>query len=456
MPTAPAREMNLFAFLWNNGAHVAGWRHPSAGTEGLHNLAFFQKLAATAERGKFDAVFFADSQGFHRVAGRDAFSRTDLVKLEPLTLLAALAASTRRVGLVATASTSYGLPYTLARQLASIDHLSDGRAGWNIVTSTAENEAHNFGLDHNRGHADRYARATEFVEVVQGLWDSFEDDALPRDQASGRYLDPTKLHALGHAGAHFKVSGPLNIARPPQGHPVLVQAGSSDTGRQFAARFAEAVFTSHPAIESAQAFYRDMKSLVAAGGRDPDHVKVLASVQPVIGATESEARALEAELDALVHIDLAVSTLGSFLGGVDLSGCPLDGPLPPIPETENAKSTRARVLDWVARENLTIRQIAQRVASQRTSKNIVGTPEQIADVLTTWFHEGAADGFIVGAPVLPASLEAFVDHVVPILQRRGLFRHDYAGTTLRDHLGLPRPANLFRTHPERHVEPEVW
>lgn len=450
------RQMNLFAFLWNTGAHVAGWRHPTAGTEGLHSLAFFQRLATAAERGKLDAIFFADSQGFHRVAGKDAFSRTDLVKLEPLTLLAALAATTEHIGLVATASTTYSLPYTLARQFASIDHLSRGRAGWNIVTSTAENEAHNFGLPNNYGHAERYERATEFVEVVRALWDSVEDGALLRDKSSGRYLDPERLHGLGHTGKYLSVSGPLNIGRPPQGHPVLVQAGSSDTGRHFAAQFAEAIFTSHPAIDSARTFYTEIKTLIAGAGRDPAHVKVLASIQPIIGSTETEARALEQELDALVHIDLAVSTLGNFLGGIDLSGHPLDGPLPPIPETENARSTRARVLDWVEREQLTIRQIARRVAAQRTSKNIVGTPEQIADVMSTWFHEGAADGFIVGAPILPASLDAFIDEVVPILQRRGLFRRDYRGSTLREHLGLPRPPNIFRSHPERHVEPEIW
>jgi FMN-dependent oxidoreductase (nitrilotriacetate monooxygenase family) len=448
--------MNLFAFLWNHGAHAAGWRHPSAGDESLHSLGFFQKLAATAERGKLDAIFFADSMGFHRVAGRDAFSRTDLVKLEPLTLLAALAATTQRVGLVATASASFSHAYTLARQFASLDHLSNGRIGWNIVTSTAENEAHNYGQDKLYPHAERYERATEFVEVVTALWDSFEDGAVLMDKQAGRYFDPDKLHGLSHVGKYLKVAGPLNVPRPPQGHPVLVQAGSSDTGRVFAARFAEAIFTSHPAIESAQSFYKDIKQAIREAGRNPDHVKVMASVQPIVAATEAEARQLEKELDSLVHIDLAVSTLGGFLGGVDLSGYPLDGPLPPIPETENAKSTRARVLDWVAREKLSIRQIAERVSSQRTSKNIVGAPEQVADVLEKWYREGAADGFVFGSPVLPASLTAFVEQVVPILQKRGLFRKEYAGTTLREHLGLPRPPNYFKVHPERHHEPEIW
>ncbi len=448
--------MKLFAFLWNTGAHVAGWRHPSAGTEGLHSLPFFQNLARIAERGKMDSLFFADSQGFHRVAGRDAFSRNDLVKLEPITLLSALAAVTTHIGLSATASTTYSLAYTLARQFASLDHLSGGRAGWNIVTSTAENEAHNFGLDASYGHSERYERATEFVEVVTALWDSFEDGAVVMDREAGRYIDPAKLHGLGHVGKYLKVSGPLNIGRPPQGHPVLIQAGSSDTGQHFAARFAEAIFTSHPAIDSARKFYTDIKGLVGEAGRNPDHVKVMASVQPIIGSTEAEAKQLERELDDLIHIDLAVSRLASGLGVADLAGYPLDGPLPPIPETENARSTRARILDWAARDNLTIRQIALRFSAQRTSRNVVGTPEQIADALQDWFTGGAADGFIVGFPILPGALELFVDHVIPILQKRGLFRQDYKGTTLRDHLGLPRPENYFTAHPDRHVEPEVW
>jgi FMN-dependent oxidoreductase (nitrilotriacetate monooxygenase family) len=452
----PARKMKLFAFLWNTGAHVAGWRHPKTSSQGLHDLAFFQNAAAIAERGKLDAVFFADSQGFHKIDGRDAFSRTDLVKLEPLTLLAALAATTSNIGLVATASTTYSNAYTLARQFASLDHISRGRVGWNIVTSTGENEAHNFGLDQNVPHAERYERATEFVEIVTALWDSFEDGAMVMDKASGRYFDPDKLHGLGHVGKFYKVAGPLNIARPPQGHPVLVQAGSSDTGRAFAARFAECVFTSHPAFETAKDFYADLKGLAVQMGRDADSLKILPSIQPVVGSTEAEAKALERELDDLVHSDLAVSILGRTLGGIDLSVYPIDGPLPPIPETENAKSTRQRILDWAARDNLTIRQIAHKVAAQRTSHNLVGSPEQVVDRLEHWFTQGAADGFILGLPYLPGPLETFVDEVLPLLRKRGLFREEYEGATLRENLGLKRPPNTFQVHPQRHVEPEIW
>jgi len=456
MSVARQRQMKLFAFLWNQGAHAAGWRHPLATDVGQHKLSFFQALAHTAERGKFDAVFFADSVGFHRTRGRDAFARVDHVRLEPLTLLAALAATTTHIGLVATASASFNQPYTLARFFASLDHISNGRIGWNIVTSTGENEAHNFGLDKNYGHSERYERATEFVEVVQKLWDSWEDGALVMDKASGRYSDPDKIHALHHEGRFLKVEGPLNIARPPQGHPVLVQAGSSDTGRRFAARFAETIFTSHPGIDSAREFYADVRRQVVAAGRDVDSIKILTSVQPVVGATEEEAQRIARELNDLVHPDLAISMLGAFLGGIDLSSEDPDGPLPDIPETENARSTRARVLDWAAKEKLSVRQIADRIAAERTSRSLVGTPEQIADGLQDWFDNGASDGFIVAPAFLPGGLDRFVDEVVPVLQKRGLFRTEYEGTTLRENLGLPRPANHFAEHPEDHFEPEIW
>lgn len=451
------RQMNLFAFLWNTGAHVAGWRYPASTDEGQHSLEFFQQVAAIAERGKLDAIFFADSVGFHRTRGKQAFACVDHVKMAPLPLISALAATTKNIGLVATASTSFNHPYALAREFASIDHLSQGRAGWNIVTSTGENEAHNFGLDQNYGHADRYARATEFVEVAQKLWDSWEDEALLMDKTSGRYSNPDRIHGLDHAGTFYKVKGPLNVARPPQGHPVLVQAGSSGTGQAFAARFAEAIFTSHPGIETARTFYADVKRQVAAVGRDPAKVKVLASVQPLVAETEAEALRIAGELNALVHPDLGISMLGGFLGGVDLSKEDPNGPLPDnIPETENARSTRERVMDWAKKENLTIRQIADRIAAERTSRSLIGTPEQVADGLIDWFNGGACDGFIIGAPWLPGGLERFVDGVVPILQKRGVFRTEYEGTTLREHLGLERPANHFAMHPEDHAEPEIW
>lgn len=451
------RQMKLFSFLWNTGAHVAGWRYPASTNLGQHSFEFFREIAAIAERGKMDAIFLADSVGFHRTAGRDAFACVDHVKLEPLTLLSALAACTRNIGLVATASTSFNHPYTLSRKFASLDHLSAGRAGWNIVTSTGENEAHNFGLDHNYDHADRYERADEFVDVVTRLWDSWEDEALVMDKVSGRYSEPSRIHGLDHQGTFYKVKGPLNIARPPQGHPVLVQAGSSGIGRAFAARHAEAIFTSHPGIETACAFYADVKRQVMEIGRDPEQVKIMASVQPVVAASEAEARRIADELNALVHPDLGISMLGGFLGGFDLSGYDPEGPLPEdIPETENAKSTRERVMTLARENGFSIRQLADRIAAERTSRGLVGTPEQIADGLAEWFHAGACDGFIIGAPYLPGGLEVFVDQVIPILQARGLFRSEYEGATLRENLGLARPENHFRRHPEHHAEPEIW
>ena len=448
--------MNLFHFPLNTGSHLAGWRAPNATATGLHDLGFYQNLARIAERGKFDALFFADSVGFYPMRGRDAFSRADVVKVEPLTLLAALAATTTRLGLVATGSTTYNSPYTLARQFASIDHLSGGRAGWNIVTSSQEPEARNYGVDHHAGHAERYARAREFVDVVTALWDSFEDGAVVIDKAAGRYFDPAKLHGLDHDGPHFKVAGPLNIARPPQGHPVLVQAGGSPTGMRFAADLAEVIFTSHRTFDSAQGFYTEFKALAAQAGRSADATRVLPSIQPVIGATEAEAEALLAELDALIPDDLALSILETNLGGIDLSGHDPDGPLPDIAATEGIKSTQDRLLSWARQESLSIRQLARGHAAQRTGNIVAGTPERIADVMQHWFTAGAADGFMVTAPYLPGGFEIFVDTVVPILQARGLFRTDYAGTTLRDHLGLARPENVFVRDPGRHAEPRIW
>ena len=448
--------MKLFHMLLNTGSHLGGWRHPKAATGGEGSLAYYQQAAAATERGLFDALFFADVSGFSRVRNKSIFSRSETIKLDPLTLLAALVGSTTNLGLIATGSTTYSLPYTLARQFASIDQLSGGRAGWNMVTSTGENEAHNYGLDQNMAHAERYARATEFVELVLGLWDSFEEGAILSDKAAGRFADPDKLHAQNYAGRYVRSYGPLNVPRSPQGRPVLVQAGSSDTGRAFATRFAEAIFTSHPTVESAQAFYTQIKGEVAAGGRDPDHLKVLPSLKPVVGGTEAEAKALIEELNELVHPELALGILESFLGGVDLSGHDIDGPLPPIPETENAKSTRARIVDWAERDNLTIGQLAKRVAAQRTGGLVVGAPEQVADTLETWFREKAADGFVISAAYMPGGFDDFVDQVVPILQKRGVFRTQYEGSTLRENLGLPYPENQYAGHPERGAEPNFW
>ncbi len=457
MNTANARRMHLLAFPLYTGAHVAGWRHPEADVGRLHEVDYHRRVAEIAERGKFDAIFFADAQGFRTIVGRDAYSRTDAPRLEPLSLLSALSMVTTHLGLIGTLSTSYNEPYSAARRLATLDHLSHGRAGWNVVTSTSENEAHNFGRDSHFGHDERYERAHEFLEVCKGLWDSWDDDAFVLDQASGRYFDPDKVHGLDHRGRFFKVAGPLTTARPPQGHPVIVQAGASAAGQKLAAETAEVVFTSHPSLASAQQFYRELKAQVAASGRDPASCKILPAIQPCVAATEAEARAIGERLNGLIHPDLALSMLQLALGNVvDLTACDRHGPLPEIPETQAAQSTQLRVIDMARREGLTVEQAALRFAAGRTSKVDAGTPEQIADLLQSWFDGEAADGFVISSAYLPGMLEAFVDGVVPLLQARGLFRRDYEGTTLRAHLGLPRPSSRHAGRPERHVEPEIW
>lgn len=450
-------KMHLMLFPMFTGAHVAGWRHADADPGRMHDIAFHVAIARTAERGKFDAVFLSDAQGFRTVVGRDAHSRNDVARMDPLMVLSALAMTTSRIGLIATMSTSYNEPYAAARRLASLDHISHGRAGWNIVTSTTRNEARNFGREAQYGHAERYARAEEFVDVAKGLWDSWDDDAFVVDKASGRFFDPDKVHGLDHHGTFFNVAGPLTSARSPQGYPVIVQAGASDAGQALAARCAEAVFTSHPTLPSAQAFYSDFKAKVAGFGRDPATCKILPSIQPIVAATEAEAQAIADELQSLIHPDVAIGMLELALGGgVDLRGCDPDGPLPPIPETEASKSTQAKVLAMAQNEKLSIVQLARRIAATRTSSAMVGTPVQVADELERWFRGGGADGFVISAPYLPGSLDAFVDGVVPILQQRGLFRTEYEGTTLRDHLGLERPANPRSGRPDLHVEPEIW
>lgn len=456
MSTQKPRQIKLFAHLLNTGNQMGGWRHPDAHAGGLHDINYFLKMAQAAEAAKFDAVFFADGPGFRRVVGRDAFSRMDVGKLEPVTMLSALAMGTSRIGLIATASTSFNEPYNIARKFASLDHISGGRAGWNAVTSTGENEAHNFNFRTLDDHETRYERAEEFINVVRGLWDSWEDDAFLLDKQSGRYFDPDKLHALGHDGKHFFVEGPLNVGRAPQGHPILVQAGGSEAGRSLGARTADAIFTSNPPLDVAKAFYADMKRRVVEFGRQPDDLKIMPSIQTVIGKTEEEAREKAAYLDSLIHPDLALAWLQMSLGGVDLSSYPLDGPLPEIPETKGGHSLRQGVIDRARRFNLTIGQIATHVAATRLGERFVGTAEQIADILQHQFEENAADGFVVSAPYLPGALNDFITEVIPILRARGLFRLEYEGDTLRENLGLSRPENRYVQDPSLHVEPEIW
>ena len=431
------RQLHLNAFLMGTGHHEASWRLPQSTPDDTLTAEHYVQLAQIAERGKLDSIFFADGLA---VGPNIRYGAQN--NLEPLTLLAAIAVLTTRIGLIATASTTYYEPFQLARKFASLDHISGGRAGWNIVTSAGEDEALNFNRSARPAHEDRYARATEFVEVVKQLWDSWGDDALVRDKASGIYADTSLITPIDHHGEHFQVRGPLNIARPVQGHPLLVQAGSSEAGREYAARFAEAVFTAQQTLADGQAFYADLKGRLARYGRQPDEVKILPGICPIIGGTEAEAKAKEAEINGLINPEYGVQQLNRMLEQ-DISGYPLDGPLPALPG-ENAinghKSRFTLVTELARRENLTIRQLIERLAGGRGHRVFAGTPEQIADDLEGWFTSGAADGFNVMPAALPGGLQDFVEHVVPLLQARGLFRAEYAGSTLREHYGLARPA----------------
>lgn len=435
------RQMHLGAFLYPTGYHVAAWRDPDVPADAGVNFGHFLSLAQTAERGLLDFVFLADSLA---VRGRDlpALSRTAIryvAQFEPLTLLSALAAVTHRIGLVASASTTYNEPYHLARKFASLDHISAGRAGWNLVTSQNGDEAENFGFDSLPPHARRYDRAREFIRVVKRLWDSWEDDAFRRDKASGLFFDPAKLHPAHHRGSHFTVRGPLNIPRPPQGHPVLVQSGSSEPGRVLAAEAADAVFTAQSRREEAQAFYADVKGRLAAHGRSPGDVKIIVGVFPYVGRTRAEAREKAERLQSLIDPVVGLSLLGTQLSGIDLSAWPVDGPLPDIPETNAGKSRRDLLIRMARDEGLTIRGLYERVAGGRGHWTLCGTAADIADQLEDWWRSGAADGFSVMGPALPDGLDSFVGLVVPELQRRGVFRTRYQADSFRGHLGLPRP-----------------
>ncbi|MFB8754876.1 LLM class flavin-dependent oxidoreductase [Streptomyces nigra] len=436
------RQLHLNAFLMNTGHHEASWRLPESDPYAHVDLAHYVRLARTAERGTFDSLFLADGpQLWSNLAQRPAGA------LEPLTLLTALATATEHIGLIATASTSYNSPYNLARKFASLDIVSGGRAGWNIVTTAGAEAARNFGLDAEPAHAERYARADEFLDVARKLWDSWEDDAIVADKAAGVWGDDSKIHPPRHRGTYFRVEGALNVPRTPQGHPLLVQAGSSEDGRRFAARHAEAVFTAQQTIEDARAFYADLKARTAEAGRDPGHVKVLPGIVPLIGSTEAEARAAERELeDHIVHTH-GVARLESLLqlepGTLELDG-PLPADLPSEDAVEGAKSRYTLVVQLARRERLTVRQLIGRLGGGRGHLTFAGTPEQVADAIETWFTQGAADGFNIMPPVLPSGLDAFVDHVVPVLRERGLLRTAYGPRrTLRERYGLPRPANQY-------------
>jgi FMN-dependent oxidoreductase (nitrilotriacetate monooxygenase family) len=405
------------------------------------NFAHLKSFAQTLERGKFDAFFMADHLAVLNMPIEALKRSATVTSFDPLTLLPALAAVTERIGLIATASTTYNEPYHIARKFASLDHISGGRAGWNVVTTSNPDAALNFGLEEHVEHGERYRRAREFFDVVTGLWDSFADDAFIRDVESGIYFDPARMHVLNHKGDFLSVRGPLNIARPVQGWPVIVQAGASDDGRQLAAETAEVIFASAATIAQGQAFYSDVKGRMERLGRNPEHMKILPGALVVVGETVEDARRKRRLLDSLVHSDSAIASLSIQLG-TDAAKFDPDGPLPEIPETNASKSGRQRMVDLARRENLTVRELAQRVGGYG-GLALVGTPKTIADEMEAWLMENACDGFNMMFPYLPAGLDDFVDLVVPELQRRGIFRREYEGVTLRENLGLPRPRNQF-------------
>jgi FMN-dependent oxidoreductase (nitrilotriacetate monooxygenase family) len=435
------RTLHLNAFLMSTGHHEASWRLPESDPRSSTNVEHYKQLARTAERGKLDSIFFADSPVLFGEVGRRPAG-----KLEPTVLLTAIAGATEHIGLIATASTTYNDPFNLARRFASVDWVSGGRAGWNVVTTAGPDAARNFGVDDQPAHAVRYERAAEFIEVSKKLWDSWEDDAVLADKTNGVWADSERIRTIDHEGKHFKVRGPLNVARPPQGHPLIVQAGSSVDGKDLAARYADAVFTAHQTLADGQDFYRDLKNRTAAAGRDPETIKILPGIVPVIGATPEEAQALERELDRLIKPEYARIQLAKTLR-VAPEDLPLDRQLPDdLPgedEIEGAKSRYTLIVQLARREKLTVRELIGRLGGGRGHRTFTGTPVQVADAIQEWFNGGAADGFNIMAPVLPSGLETFVDQVVPILQDRGLFRTEYTGRTLREHYGLERPGNQY-------------
>lgn len=436
--------LKLGAFFHPTGHHIASWLSPDAQIDAGQNARHYIELAQTAERAKFDLMFLADSAAVRH--GRpEALSRWPqyMAYFEPTTLLSAISSVTSHIGLVATATTSYNEPYTVARKFASLDLISGGRAGWNVVTSSNMSEAWNYGRAEHMAHDARYDRAVEFADVVRGLWQSWDDDAFVRDRAANRYYDPAKLHVLDHKGPHFQVRGPLNVARSPQGQPVIFQAGSSEPGRELAARIAEAVFTPQHSLPAAQAFYADLKGRMARFGRAPDDLKVMPGLNPIVGRTMAEARDKHQALQELIHPDVGLEVLMEALGRFNLLPYDLDGKLP-VDEvlrhgSNSGLTSFNAVIRWARDEGLTIRQLYQRFGGARGQRTLVGDASFIADEMEAWFHSRGVDGFLIQPATLPGGLDDFVTLVIPELQDRGLFRTEYAGTTLRDNLGLRRP-----------------
>ncbi|MDB5572692.1 MAG: xenobiotic compound monooxygenase, DszA family, subunit [Hyphomicrobiales bacterium] len=445
MAASARGTMNLGVFFKNTGHHIAAWRHPDAQPDAGVNARHYVQCAITSERACFDFLFFADSAAVRDTKSYETLSRTAqyTAYFEPTTLLGALAMVTERIGLVSTATTSYNEPYHVARRFASLDWLSAGRAGWNVVTSGNAAEALNFGRDEHYGHAARYHRAREFVDVVRGLWDSWDDDAFLYDRESGRFFDPARLHVLDHQGEHFKVRGPLNVPRPPQGHPVIFQAGTSEDGRELAAATADAVFTSELTREDSRAYYKDVKSRMARHGRTPDQMRIMPGCTVFCAPTEAEARERYEHMQSLIDPVVGRAYIADLLS-LDLSDCDIDGPLPDRPSPRSEQGTFRNVMNLSRRDGLSIRQIYQRLAGSHGKLCLVGSTTQVADVMQDWFESEACDGFILQPSTMPGDLDHLAATLVPELQGRGLHRTAYEGTTLRSHLGLARPASRYK------------
>ena len=435
---AERQMMRIGTFLAGTGSNMASWRHPTAVPDAAINLDYYRRLTRKAEDAKLDFAFFGDGLYISEKSHPNFLNR-----FEPLTLLAALAMDTTRIGLAATLSTTYSDPYTVARQFMSIDHISNGRAGWNVVTSPLEGSALNYNKPEHPAHDLRYRMATEYIEITKGLWDSWEDDAFIRDQAKGQFIDEAKMHRLNHVGEFFSVQGPLNISRSPQGRPVLIQAGSSGAGRGFAAQIADAVFTGQANRASAEEFSSDVKSRAAAAGRNPAEVLIMPGCSPIVGRTPEEAEQKYLEIAGLVEVNQALNYLGRYFNDLDFTQYDLDAPFPELGDYgRNGWESSTDSIKKTAREKeLTLREMALQVTTPR--HEFIGTAEQVADTMQEWFESGACDGFMLSGAVLPQGFDDFVDHVLPILKERGLFRTEYEAGTLRGNLGLPKPENRY-------------
>ena len=435
---AERRMMRIGTFLAGTGSNMASWRHPTAVPDAAINLDYYRRLTRKAEDAKLDFAFFGDGLYISEKSHPNFLNR-----FEPLTLLAALAMDTTHIGLAATLSTTYSDPYTVARQFMSIDHISNGRAGWNVVTSPLEGSALNYNRPEHPAHDLRYRMAEEYIEVAKGLWDSWEDGAFVRDQASGEFIDPDRMHRLNHVGEFFSVQGPLNISRSPQGRPVLIQAGSSEAGRGFAAKIADAVFTGQANRASAEEFSTDVKGRAAAAGRNPDEVLIMPGCSPIVGRTTEEAEQKYLEIAGLVEVNQALNYLGRFFNDLDFTQYDLDAPFPELGDYgRNGWESSTDSIKKTAREKeLTLREMAMQVTTPR--HEFIGTADQVADTMQEWFESGGCDGFMLSGAVLPQGFDDFVDHVLPILKERGLFRTEYEAGTLRGNLGLTKPENRY-------------